>query len=312
MASTNAIGGTSGTMDSVAAIPQRGFRQTHIVWSTAAFLLLMHLLAAYAVVHLVLSFSWWTLLLGAVWYLLCGFSITAGYHRLFAHRSFRASRLTRALLLAFGAAAWERSALCWCADHRIHHRQCDGDADPYSVQHGFWWAHFGWVISDASVRNEGTPVPSDLHADPLVYWQSRYWVPLALVFGTLIPFGLGFLWGDALGAFLVAGCLRVVVMWHATYSVNSFAHRFGRRTYSTKDSGRDNGWIALATLGEGYHNFHHRFQSDYRNGIRWFHYDPTKWLIWTLSLFGLSRGLVRIPQHVIANARDGARSGSVR
>ena len=206
-------------------------------------------------------------------------------------------------MLAFGAAAWERSALKWSADHRVHHRRCDADEDPYSVKHGFWWAHFGWVISDACTAKEGIKPPRDLEEDPLVRWQARHWVTLAIVFGTLIPTGLGFLWGDALGAFLVAGALRVVLTWHATYSVNSFAHRFGTRPYSKEESARDNFLIALATLGEGYHNFHHRFQSDYRNGIRWYQYDPTKWLIWTMKGLGLAHSLVRIPVKTVAAAR---------
>ncbi len=293
-----------------AAVPSRGFGQTRIVWLTLIFLVAMHLLAAFAVVHLVQHFSWWTLGLGVVWYLFCGLSITAGYHRLFSHRSYSASGPARTLLLLFGAAAWQRSALGWAIDHRVHHSDSDGPSDPYSVKHGFWWAHVGWVFSDASARRERDGVPRDLTDDVLLRLQHRYWLPLAVVTGFVVPWCLGLLWGDPWGALLIAGCLRAVMMWHATYSVNSFAHRFGRQTYSKTESARDNRWVALASLGEGYHNFHHRFQTDYRNGVRWFHYDPTKWFIWGLSIVGLARGLVRVPRHVIAAARDRCRKVS--
>lgn len=281
----------------------RGWKQTPIDWPTALFVAAMHLGAVWGVVHLVLHFSWWTLLLGILWYLLCGLSITAGYHRLFSHRAYQASAPVRAALLAFGAAAWERSALDWCRQHRVHHRYTDEDADPYSVRHGFWWAHIGWVISQGTALPEVPPQTRDLESDVLVRLQARLWMPLAVVVGGLLPAAIGALWSDVLGAFLVAGCLRIVVMWHATYSVNSFAHRFGKRTYSVDDSPRDNPWVALAALGEGYHSFHHRFQADYRNGVRWFHFDPTKWLIWTLCRLRLVRRLKRVPMRKIRWAR---------
>jgi stearoyl-CoA desaturase (delta-9 desaturase) len=291
-----------------AAATPRGFGNARIIWTTAIFILAVHVLAIAGVVHLALSFSWQTLLLAVVWYALCGLSITAGYHRLFAHRSFRASPLFRAAVLAFGAAAWQRSVLEWCGQHRVHHRHVDQDPDPYSVRHGFWWAHFGWVISDGNVEGVRAGGVRDLERDPLVRLQARYWGPLAVIFGAVIPTLLGALWGDALGAFLVVGCLRVAIVWQSTYCVNSVAHRFGRRPYARDLSARDNIWVALAAFGEGYHNFHHRFASDYRNGVRWFHYDPTKWLIWTLSRIGLASGLTRVPKTAIARARASVRN----
>lgn len=262
----------------------------------------MHLLAVVAIVHLAINFSWWTVLLGVAWYALCGLSITAGYHRLFSHRSYGAHPLIKAFFLTFGAATFQRSAMKWCHDHRIHHRYGDEAEDPYSVRHGFWWAHCGWIISQGTT--EKIPVPQDLESDALVRFQHRYWVAMAVIVSAFIPAALGLLWGDPWGAILVAGPLRIVLTWHSTFAVNSFAHRFGRQAYSTATSARDSFWVALITLGEGYHNFHHRFQSDYRNGVRWYQYDPTKWLVWSLERLGLVRGVKRVPGHAIVQARS--------
>ncbi len=268
-----------------------------------AFVAGLHVLAVFGVLHLIFAFSWWTVLAGGLMYLACGLSITAGYHRLFAHRSYQATWPVRLLLLIFGAASFQRSALLWSAEHRIHHRYSDEEQDPYSVVHGFWWAHVGWVVSKAGPYE----FPKDLEADPLMRFQHRFWLPLALGFGLAFPALLGLLWGDPLGAFLVAGALRIVMTWHATWSVNSFAHTFGSRPYSKTQSARDNFWVALLTLGEGYHNFHHRFQRDYRNGVRWYQYDPTKWLLSILNRVGLVRDLVRIPRASIMQARANQR-----
>ena len=119
----------------------------------------------------------------------------------------------------------------------------------------------------------------------------------------VVPFCLGLIWGDPIGALVVAGFLRLVMQWHATFSVNSVAHYIGSRPYSLKNSARDSFVTALITLGEGYHNFHHRFQSDYRNGVRWYHFDPTKWWVWSLSKVGVCRDLRRVPADAIERAR---------
>ena len=268
--------------------------QTSVRWAIIAFFALAHGLAVWGAVHIVTHFSWATLSLGIGWYLLCGLSITAGYHRLFSHQSYKASAVVRALYLMFGAASCQNSALAWCQDHRRHHRYTDEPADPYSTSHGFLWAHIGWIWHVTPADTPAVKV-DDLERDPLVRFQHNFWVPLAVMFGAVIPAAIAGLWGDALGGLLVAGFLRLVLAWHSTFSVNSFAHTFGQRAYAAGASARDSAWVALISLGEGYHSFHHRFQSDYRNGVRWYHFDPSKWLIWTLSRLGLARQLIRVP-----------------
>ncbi|MGE3172071.1 MAG: acyl-CoA desaturase [Planctomycetota bacterium] len=277
-------------------------------WVNVSFLAFAHLCAVLAVLYVVLVHcSWWTLGFGAVWGILCGLSITGGYHRLFAHGAYRANPVLRAFYLLFGAASVQNSARKWAADHRAHHAHTDRDGDPYDIRKGFFWAHIGWVLRVNPQEHDD--LIGDLDEDPLVRLQHKYYVPLAVVFGAALPMAIGTLWGDPIGAMLVAGWLRLCVQWHATFCINSLTHMFGRQPYSTRVSARDSFWIALLTFGEGYHNFHHRFQVDYRNGVKWYHYDPTKWWIWAMARIGLARDLRRVPAVRIAAARaDTARA----
>lgn len=275
-------------------------------WTNLVFVVLVHLLAAFAVVYLaVFHFSWWTVGFGFLWATLCGLSVTGGYHRLFAHSAYKASWPLRAFYLAFGAASVQNSALAWCADHRAHHAHTDSDEDPYNITRGFWWAHIGWVLF-RQPRPKGFDRCRDLQGDRLVRFQHRFYVPLAAAFGLLIPMAIGASWGDAIGAGLVAGFLRLALQWHATFSINSLTHSLGSQPFGNRTSARDSFWVALLTLGEGYHNFHHRFQIDYRNGVRWYHFDPTKWWVWTCARFRLARNLRRVPKARIEAARRAA------
>jgi len=266
------------------------------------FLLSAHILGLLAIAYVIwIQASAWTMGLALLWGACCGLSITGGYHRMFAHRAYGGSTLLRAFYLFFGAASVQNSALKWSSDHRRHHAHTDRDPDPYNISRGFWWAHLGWVLFKEE-KLESAPV-HDLEKDPLVRFQDRHYVPLAIFAGAILPLGLGFAWGDPIGALLVAGFLRLVVQWHATFAVNSVAHRFGRQPYSSQNSARDSFITALVTMGEGYHNYHHSFQADYRNGVRWYHFDPTKWFVWTLSKVGMTWDLRRTPRAAIEHAR---------
>lgn len=275
-------------------------------WVNVLFIAAAHLLAAAGVVRLFSErASWATTGLGLAWFALCGLSITGGYHRLFAHGSYRAAWPLRLVYLLFGAGAAQNSALKWSADHRVHHAHTDEERDPYNIRRGFWWAHIGWIFVKSDKRDHDALV-RDLASDPLVAFQHRHYVPLAVVFGALLPAGIAALWGDALGGLLVAGFLRLVLQWHATFSINSFAHWLGHQPYGAGTSARDSAITALISLGEGYHNFHHRFQADYRNGVRWHQFDPTKWFVWTMEKLGVTRDLRRTPTDAIARARTEA------
>lgn len=228
-------------------------------------------------------------------------AITAGYHRLYSHACFKAHVSFRFLTLFFGAASFQQSALRWASLHRTHHRYVDTERDPYNIKRGFFYAHVGWVIFQKPVVDYDNSL--DLQKCPLIMHQHRHYQWWALTSGIALPLVLGALGGRLLEAFLLTVALRLAVVHHCTFFINSFAHTFGTADYDPDSSAKDN-WIgALLTNGEGYHNFHHRFPSDYRNGIYWYHWDPTKWLIRALSWVGLTSDLRRTPQASILEAR---------
>jgi stearoyl-CoA desaturase (delta-9 desaturase) len=230
-----------------------------------------------------------------------GVSVTAGYHRLFAHKTYQARWPVRLFFLIVGAAALENSVLNWAADHRVHHSHTDHDRDPYNIQKGFWWAHIGWIFFSAPRPSPN--VVRDLLEDPLVRWQDRWcrWLGVGIAFG--VPLAVGLATGRVLGCLLIGGVLRIVASHHSTFFINSLCHMIGRQPYSREHSARDSSVMALLALGEGYHNFHHAFPFDYRNGIKPWHFDPAKWLIWALSKLGLARNLRRASEVLVLRAK---------
>jgi len=236
----------------------------------------------------------------AIW-LAVGMSVTAGYHRLFTHKTYQAAWPVRLFYLVFGAAAFENSVLNWAADHRVHHSNVDHDRDPYNIQKGFWWAHIGWIF----YVNEPIPqtVVRDLLEDPLVRWQHRWYKELGVAVAFGIPLAVGLATGRVLGCLLIGGVLRVVVSHHGTFFINSLCHMIGRQPYSREHSARDSAVMAVLAFGEGYHNYHHSFPFDYRNGIRRWHFDPAKWLIFCLARLGVARDLRRASDAAILKAR---------
>jgi len=245
-----------------------------------------------------------TFIFSVIVYFWTGMGITAGYHRLFSHRAYKASWIVRALLIFGGAAAFEGSCKWWSRNHRAHHRYTDTDKDPYNVRKGFWWAHLGWMLVHQDFTRCGTADITDLRNDPLVEFQHKYYIAIAsslgIYFTTLLP---GLLWGDYWGGFFYATMARIVFVHHATFFVNSLAHTFGERSFSDLHSAEDSIITAVLSLGEGYHNFHHEFPQDYRNAIKFWQYDPTKWLIWALSLVGLAYQLKITSTNEICKAK---------
>jgi stearoyl-CoA desaturase (delta-9 desaturase) len=232
-----------------------------------------------------------------------GLSITAGYHRLWAHRTYEAHWALRLFFMIFGTMSLQNSAFAWCSGHRTHHLNVDDvDRDPYSIKRGFWFAHIGWMLRDyPSGKKDFSNIP-DLRRDPLLQFQHRYYLPLVLVTNFGFPLAAGWLVGDLWGTFILAGVLRLVVSQHVTFFINSLAHMWGTRPYTEANTARDNPFLAFVTYGEGYHNFHHIFAHDYRNGVRWWQFDPTKWIISSLQYVGLTRRLKRTPPFQIQRA----------
>lgn len=239
------------------------------------------------------GFTWldWTMF--GVLYMVSGLGITVGYHRLISHHSFECPDWVKACLLVAGGWALENSALRWCADHIRHHARCDKEEDPYNATKGFWYSHCGWIFMKSPYREE--KYESRLRKDPVIMWQHRNYVPIVLS-GLALPFVVGSLYGGVrvgLGCFLLAGVCRTFLVLNSTFCINSICHLWGAQPHGQADSSRDSWWVSLITFGEGYHNYHHTHLRDYRNGPKWYNFDPSKWLIFGMSKLGLASNLQR-------------------
>ena len=230
--------------------------------------------------------------------------VTGGYHRYYAHKTYDCSKVVQLFYLIFGAAAVENSVLNWASDHRYHHRYADQDEDPYNIHRGGLYAHMGWIFyKDTRDHERRFDNIADLKKDPLVLWQDRWYVWLVVVVTFALPTYIGLVQGRPVGGLLWGGFLRVVCVHHTTFFINSLAHLYGTKPYSLKDTARDSWILAPLTFGEGYHNFHHKFQADYRNGHRWWHFDIAKWFINVLHWTGQASRLRRTPESLILKAR---------
>jgi len=234
-----------------------------------------------------------------------GMSITVGYHRLWSHKTYEAHPALQFILALGGAFALQNSALHWSSDHRVHHKFVDqNDKDPYSAKKGFWFSHIGWMLRDYQGQNYGNyDNCRDLQKNKIVMWQHKHYLLLAILTNFGIPIALGLIFNDLLGMLLTVGVLRLVLSHHCTFFINSLAHIWGTQPYTDKNTAKDNGLLAFLTYGEGYHNYHHIFESDYRNGIRWFQFDPSKWFIKFCSFIGLTKNLRTVPFEKIQAAK---------
>ena len=287
-----------------------------VEWVTSGFLIFTALLTLTAVPAYLYHFGWDWFLFGVFlfYYIATGTSITLGYHRLFSHKAFKAKWPVKLFVLLFGAAAFENSALWWSSEHRKHHKHVDTDDDPYDITKGFFWAHMGWLMFKLK-PDTPTENVQDLKKDKLVMWQHKWVHPISFVVSFIIPALIGYGYATysgidplvgALGGFLLPGVARVVMVQHATFCINSLCHMIGSQPYSTNHSARDSWIAAIFTMGEGYHNYHHEFQWDYRNGVKPWQLDPSKWFIWGLSKIGLASDLKRVPQEriLLAETRE--------
>jgi stearoyl-CoA desaturase (Delta-9 desaturase) len=282
-----------------------------INWTTSSFLIGTFLLTLTALPAYIwyFGFDWFLVALFFVFLAASGFSVTLGYHRLFSHLAFRAKWPVRLFVLLFGAAAFENSVLMWASEHRRHHKHVDHEEDPYDISKGFFHAHIGWLLFKLLPQPPFDNV-NDLKKDPWIMWQHRYIHLLAVIVGMALPAAIGAIWdgwAGALGGLLFGGVAKTVVLQHCTFFINSACHTVGRQPYSTRCSARDSFIMALFTFGEGYHNYHHEFQHDYRNGVMPWQWDPTKWIIWSLSKLKLTGDLRRVPVETIEAAKERSR-----
>lgn len=269
-------------------------RISNIHWTPTLFILGYHL---FLLIALPLYFIHGLPSIGLIWATIAlvfasALAVTAGYHRLYSHQTYKVNPIAEAVLLFFASVGTHGSALRWCYNHRLHHAFVDTEKDPYSIKKGFWYAHMLWMFEKS---DEIEPkVVSDLMRNKMVVFQHKYYGLCMLVSNALMFLAVGWLVGDYWGSLIFAWFLRAFIMHHTTWSINSFAHKWGTQNYSKEHSAVDSYIVCLLTYGEGYHNYHHTFAHDYRNGIRWYHFDPTKWLIWTLSKLGLASDLRRV------------------
>ena len=243
---------------------------------------------------LIYGYTWidWTLF--AILYVVTGLGITVGYHRFIAHRSFEARPVFKVALLIAGGWALQNTAIKWASDHIRHHAEVDTEADPYNAKKGFWHSHVLWLFRRDPYANGKYAV--QFRKDPLLLWQERYYIPIVLS-GLAIPLVVGGLhggWRGAAGCFLLAGVGRMFLVLNSTFCINSICHLWGDQPHSQANTSRNSWWISLITFGEGYHNYHHAYPKDYRNGPKWYNFDPSKWLIYGAAMLGLAGNLSRV------------------
>jgi stearoyl-CoA desaturase (Delta-9 desaturase) len=223
-------------------------------------------------------------------YALRMWAITAGYHRYFAHRSYRTSRAFQLVLAALGATSMQNGPIWWASVHRRHHKSSDGPGDPHSpLDRGFWYAHVGWVFDRSLPRPYDPSNVGDLLRYPELRWIDRHdWVPLAAYGAACFAIGglPGFVWG-----FVVS----TLAVFHATMLINSLSHVWGSRRYATTDRSRNNPLLAILTMGEGWHNNHHHYMSSARQGFFWWEIDVSYYVLRVLALVGLVRDVREPP-----------------
>lgn len=244
-----------------------------------------------------------TFVVALAFYFLNGFGITVGYHRLFSHRAFVATRAVQQIFGFLGAGALQGSIKWWGRNHRIHHNYIDTDKDPYNAKRGFLYSHFGWMIMKQDYSVLGYVDISDFHANSYVQHQHDHYMWYALTSGVFLPTIIcGLINGDWVGGYFYAALAKVVFVHQSTFFINSLAHSslFGAvQNFSENHTSHDSWLCSILALGEGYHNFHHEFAQDYRNGTKWYHWDPSKWLIRGMEMIGHAKHLVRVPNSVI-------------
>lgn len=251
------------------------------------------------------GFSWPAVLACVFLYYLRMFAITAGYHRYFAHRTYRLGRGFQFLMAWLGASSAQKGPLWWAAHHRHHHRWSDTEQDVHSVsRRGFFWAHMGWILCKKYERSKHEAVP-DIAKYPELRWIDRYHhVPPVLLAVAVFFAGVGLErfrpeWGtDGIQMLFWGFFLSTTLLYHGTFSINSLAHLFGRRRFATTDDSKNSFLLSLVTMGEGWHNNHHYFPSSERQGLYWWEVDFSHWILRVLSWFGLVKGLRTHPPSV--------------
>lgn len=249
------------------------------------------------------SFDWWLLV---ALYFGRMFFITAGYHRYFSHRTFQTSRFFQFILAFFAQTSMQKGALWWAANHRVHHKFSDTPDDPHSANiYGFWYAHIGWIVGPDYKETKYELIKDFSKFKELVFLNKYHLLPpfillIATYFIGNMVNGTGITdWGAGLSTAVTGFCFSTVILFHGTFTINSLMHLFGGRRYNTTDKSRNNFLFAVITMGEGWHNNHHYFQSSTRQGFYWWEFDPTYYILKMLSWVGIVWNIREVPENLL-------------
>lgn len=301
----------SGNVKTQTGQPDSPPKDLNIQWLRISPFILLHL-ACLAVFWVGVSKFAVLFMLG--FYLIRMFAITAFFHRYLSHKTFQTSRIVQFVFILIGTMSAQRGPLWWAAHHRYHHRFTDTEQDPHSSTHGFWYSHVGWFLNDQNfnIRKE---VVKDWLKYPELIWLDRFSLPVVLVTAAAI-YGLGEWLAVAYPQLATSGpqllvwgfVISTVLLIHATLCINSLAHLYGSRDFDTQDQSRNNFFLSMITLGEGWHNNHHFYAGSTRQGFYWWQIDVTYYLLKVMSWFGLVWGLKPIPARVYAASHRNASS----
>lgn len=269
-----------------------------VLWHAVIWIIAVHLCGVVGIWCLWSNFHAATVVLAISMFVLVHLSISAGLHRLFSHKSYRATKPLELFLVLFSAAAFQSTIIEWVYQHRMHHEHSDTDKDPYSVEHGFWWAHMGWIWRTKVEVDPNTV--KDLQRNKLLVWEHGFHLQLAILMSFVLPICIaGALWNDPYGGAFVAGFLRLVFQYHCTWLINSVAHTYGYHQYKSGGTARLSPWLILSAMGEHSHERHHLVPEDYRAGVKWYHLDIAKWFIQLWGVLGLASGLRSMPESAV-------------
>lgn len=249
-----------------------------------------------------MEFHWWSVGLAIFGYYVRMFFVTAGYHRYFSHKTYSTSRVFQFLLAFMAQTSSQKGALWWAAHHRHHHKFSDMEEDVHSPKQGIWHSHAGWILSKDYNETEYQYI-RDLTRFPELIWLNKYKYVPSLVYALAVTLPVYFAGYGANG--LIWGfCISTVLLWHGTFTINSLSHLWGRRRYETTDTSRNNPVLALVTLGEGWHNNHHRFQAAARNGFFWYEIDITYYLLKLFATVGIVWDLRPVPKQLLDSSHE--------
>lgn len=218
------------------------------------------------------------------------FGVTGGYHRYFAHRTYKTSRVFQFLLAFLAQSSAQKGALWWAAHHRVHHKRSDQDGDPHDSRRGFWYSHVGWLFDDTEETDYARV--KDLARYPELVWLNKFSLLPAVILGFLVWLALG--WSGLLIGFV----LSTVLLWHGTFTINSLSHMLGKQRYPSGDNSKNNWFLAIITMGEGWHNNHHYFMNSTRQGFYWWEYDFTYYILRALQAVGIVWDIKEPPARV--------------